>query len=193
MPVTEAKFKCKVCNDIFDATSNEYASCKCGESVVLPSQYSTSYKGSANFERLEANTYYFEEDFFILKGNLKDKYNRIVELSKSLNFHCWESTDKGKNGETYLSTISINRSESVSRYSSESNEVTLYFRLNKEYSNPSEKELNMRFDKFIEFLHMVKNGEIELKDRSKLLNVAEEKDVYWSREQIEEYDYSFNF
>lgn len=193
MPITEAKFKCNICEDIFDATSDEYVSCKCGESTVKPSQYSTDYKGKINFERLDCNTYYFVDDFLILKDGLKEKYSIIKDMSSKLGFFVHEITEIGKSGEKFLSVISISKTESASKYSSEYNEVSFYYRLNKEYSNPSEINLNERFNIFIEFLYMVENGEILLKDRKRLLDYSDEKDIYWSREQVKEYDYNFRF
>jgi hypothetical protein len=127
MSKTIAKFECRECGDIFVATSENFTSCKCGKCCVQPSELSTSYKndeGRGNyFKRLPNErakniindiTYYYENDFYIMTGEVLNLFNEVKALCEELDFHIYESFEKDEEGNEFLNYISYTKSESVS-------------------------------------------------------------------------------
>jgi hypothetical protein len=203
MPKTIAKFRCKECGDIFTATSDEYTFCKCGKCGVKPDHYSTQYKNDNNsgyyFERLDNDyenkiindvTYYFESDFYIMKGEILDLYNEVKILAKELKFFVYESFREDDKENQYLEHISFSKREYINQYY-EQNEIdfSIYFDKNN-FPDRFETEYKERLTNFRDFLIKLKNKEINLSDRNTL---KADENISWSREQLELYDYSFKF
>lgn len=194
MPLTEAKIKCLECEDVFTADSKDFTKCKCGKTEVRPDKYSTSYRDhGVNFKTLESNTYYFEDDFLKLDKHLLSIYENIKTLAKELGFYINEMKERGKDGQEFLDVISISKDEFVSNYSSSMNKISFYCRLGKTYSTPKYETVEKRLTRFLSFLEDLKNDNIKIKNRTKLLQYAEERNMNWSKEQVEEYDYNFSF
>lgn len=202
MPKTITKFECIKCGDIFTATSEEYTSCKCGKCCVQPSEISTSYQNDNDrghyFKRLSNEwdkniindiTYYYESDFYIMKGDVLDLFNEVKSLCKELDFHIYESFKKDEEGNEYLDYISYTKSEDISKYSNACNAVEFTKRFEKGYND--EEKFKNRLLKFKEILIGMKNNNIDLSNRKQML--SEELDLNWERKQLEEYDYTFYF
>lgn len=195
MPITIAKFKCNECEDVFEATSEEWFMCKCEKSEVKPSKFSTSYKREKGmcFTNIETNTYYFEEDFLIFDEKLERLYEDVKVLAESLGFKEWTYHEKGQDNTKFLSALSLSKGERIMDYSSEYNNIEIHIGMSRKYDRPSYEDIASRLKQFKAYLHEMKAGKIELKDRRALLKYSDDNDVYWSREQLEEYDYKFSF
>lgn len=202
MSKTIAKYKCKECDDIFTATSEEYISCKCGKCCVKPTEISTSYKDDNgrghNFTRLSNEwnkhiindiTYFYADDFYIMIGDILNLFNEIKSLCKDLDFDIYESFEKDEEGNEFLSYISYTRGESISRYSNESNEVE--FTITFKGKDCDEEKFKTRLLKFKDFLHNIKDGKVTVSNRKQM--TSNELNLEWERTQLKEYDYTFYF
>jgi hypothetical protein len=192
MPKTIAKFKCKICNDIFTAQSDKYYTCKCGMSEVRPEEISTYYQKDKGiqFERLigEDKTYYNEDDVYIMSGEILNLFNEMESLCQELDFHIYKSFEEDENDKKYLYYISYTKSDYLNSNSDEVNEFEFTQRFTK-YTN--EKEFKIRLIKFINFLKQIKNGDIDICNRKLLISDSLELD--YNSKQLKKYDYIFYF
>lgn len=197
MPKTIANFQCKLCGDIFTATSDEFASCKCGMSEVKPSEISSEYKGEkgVNFERLRDgndHTYYNENDIYIMNNEILELYNQVKQLCTELDFSIYESYKYDELGNEYLNYINFETFEFAQRNHRVNNEAgnTIKFkaRLDKPFN---EDNFKVRLLEFKNFLLKIKNKEVDISNREQL--VSDELDLEWDRRQLELYDYTFYF
>lgn len=212
MPKTIAKFKCKLCDDIFTATSNEYVSCKCGKCCVQPTDFSTSYKSDngrgLNFIRLENEwvknelgkyvrseindiTYYYENDFYIMTGDILNIFNEVKLLCEELDFSIYESFKEDEIGNKYLAYISYTNSEDINEYSHERNIIEFTKRFEKQYTDVNEEKFKNRLLEFKNFLINVKNNNINITDRKQM--ISDELNLDYDVKQLKEYDYTFYF
>lgn len=202
MSKTIAKFKCTECDHVFTATSEDYTSCKCGKCCIKPEYWSTSYKNDDGrghyFKRLPNEwdnniindiTYYYADDFYIMTGDILNLFTEVKELCKELDFHIYESFKNGEDGSEFLSYISYTKSEGISKYSNETNEIKLT--IDFEGKNRNEEKFKNRLLLFRDFLTNMKNNNINISDRKQML--SDKLDLQWERKQLEEYDYTFYF
>lgn len=196
MPITEGNYKCKLCGDEFFATSeySQFTKCQCGESEIQPSWIGYSYKNGNKVDTIDQKTYYLKNEFVEMNDELKSIYDKIKKIKGDTGYKYFlhEFYEKGKNDEKYLCRIDISIQESVSLYSSETNRVSLIVNLKKE-DYQGDDRTKERMLKFLKFMESVENNEMDVSKRSRLLKFSEDQDIYWSREQLEEYDYSFYF
>lgn len=189
---TVANFRCKECGDIFLAESGKYTKCKCGKSEVDPGEMgSTAYRGSVCFERLkdgEDHTYYDENDFYIMEGDVLDLFNKMKLMCEELDFHIYESFKKGEDGGEYLSYINYTNSDLINH--NEMNEVQFCVRFDKYFN---EEDYVGRVDSFYEFLLYLRDNPELLKKRKELLDYSDKNNVEWDRKQVKDYDYTFYF
>lgn len=184
---TLANFRCKLCNDIFSATSDDFTTCKCGETRVRPERYSTSYSGKMEFERLKDGqdlTYYSEDDFYIISTEL---YDEVKYLAKELDFHIYESIEKSADGKEFLNSVNISNMVITDSKRFNSLEFNEQFEKSPYWSrwggSPEE-----RMKAFKEILIKIKNNEISLKNTDVLKSIDT---LAWDAKQVKEYDYEF--
>jgi hypothetical protein len=191
MPVKEvAKFKCKECGDVFEATSEEYVSCKCGKCCVKPSTYSTSYMSNEGrglyFERLESKTYYDEKDYLNLTRKTQLMWNVIKKLKfNDCYLHFYEGIDHSVDGNKYLRELELR----VNKYLSnnvETNTLKLRIDLRRNYTND---QVFDRLKSFYEILKQVNKKEFDLSD----VDLLKAKSQDWERTQCDYYDHTFYF
>lgn len=195
MPITIAKIKCNECEDIIEATSESWSMCKCEKTEVLPKKWFTSYRHNKKncFTLLESKTYYYEDDFLIFDNEMQILYDEIKSVAKTLDFREYSYFEKGKDGKEFLESTKFEKGEMNGRYAVTSNTVQLNINLSKEYGRPNREEIISRMKSFKTYLSKMENGDIDMKNRKSLLDYSDEEDVYWSREQLNEYDYTFSF
>lgn len=188
MSRTIAQIECKKCGDVFEATSDDYASCKCGLSAVKPDGFSASYKTDngrgMNFKIVSNKTHYFESDFYIMKGEVLDSFNNIRKMCDELDFHLYDDYEYGENGEKYLSYISYTKSETSNKYTNEDNIIEFTIR----FKHMDDESFIKRLNGFKDFLTSLKNDTIKISDRKEL------KDKYeYDKSNLGHYDYTFYF
>lgn len=200
MPKTIGKYKCNHCDDIIEGTSEEYRECGCGKSKIQLSTFGHSYYDGTSVERISSNTYYEESEFVYSEEVLKlveeaevlvNKYN---DDPNGRSYYFYKYHESGKGGEELLSSLSISCSECCTRYSMESNEISVKINFRKEtnynYSYTLERE--SRLKKFIELMKKIETGEIDLKNRSQMVSYSEEEQISYDEEPTGEVDYKFN-
>lgn len=193
MTRTIANFKCKLCGDIFTATSKEYSSCQCGMSKVSPSEYQTAYDNKLgwNCERLHDgndHTYYDENDLFIMTGEILELYADIKSLCNELDFYIYEDYETDEEDNEYLKYINISRSEFCDKHYTEQNEIEFKIQLDKPFN---EDKFRKRLLDFKEFLINVKDNNVSISNRKQL--TSDKLNLEWQREQLKYYDYTFYF
>jgi hypothetical protein len=199
MPKTTANFKCNKCGDVFTATSENCTSCKCGLCEVQPSMCMTSYSSrdgkGAFFERLSDghdNTYYSQDEFYIMKENILDLFEEVVSLSKEVGFYQYYNHEIDEEGNELLKSIHFSKSDFVDKHYTEQNEINFSIHFDKENFKRDDHEIKLisRLTNFKTFLISLRNEEIKLSDR-KFLKDYENLD--WERTQVDAYDYNFYF
>jgi len=190
MPKTIANFQCNKCGDIFTAQSDKYYSCKCGLSEVKPDYLLTYYTPEKhNFIRLQDgndHTYFNENDIYIMSDEILNLFTEIKTLCIEFGFHIYESFKKDEFGKEYLDYIDYTLSDFINKDFIEQNEIEFCARLEKPLN---EEKFMCRLQEFKKFLLLLKNNEIKISDRKKLVEIVES----WNREQLKMYDYRFNF
>ena len=178
MPRTIAQIKCRECDDVFTATTEEYTSCKCGKNKVKVKvdQFSTQYKNTDGmgmyFDRLSSNTYYLESDFYIMQDDVLDLFNEVKVLCEELEFDIRDYYEYGENKEKYLRTIEFIYGQLIKSSSMEYN----YIRFNVNYRNIDEDTLIERLIEFKQVLILLKNKEIDLSNREKMMEDYDDYD-----------------
>jgi uncharacterized LabA/DUF88 family protein len=192
MPVTEGKYQCTHCDDIFSATSGTYTKCKCGESEIDPHYFGYSYKNGNKVKTIESNSYYLEDEFVKLAEDIEVIYNEIKQIKEAngYKYYLYEMTEKGKDGERFLSQINLEYSESVSKYSREKNEISLTIRL-KEEDYKGGETTKVRLQRFLSFMKSIEAGEIDISKRSDMIKLADKEDIYYTEEPTGDTDYTF--
>lgn len=192
MPKIICNFKCKLCGDIFTATSENFSHCKCGMSEVKPSRCSTTYnpKKGWNCEVIIDENYlqyYFKSDFYIMTGEILDLFNQMKNLCKELEFNLYENFQYSENDEEFLEYISFTLDEDYNYYENNRMKFEVWFSKEMNY-NFNEVDFKNRLLTFIDVLNKLKTKEIKLSDRKKLLEIDE---LCWHRERLKKYDYEF--
>jgi hypothetical protein len=134
-------------------------------------------------------TYYYAEDFYIMKGEILNLFNEIKALCQELNFYIYEDFEKDKDGNEYLNYISYSKLENIKKYSNQCNEIE--FTVNFKNKFCDEEGFKHRLICFKNFLIDVKNNNINIANRKQM--TSDELNFEWERTQLQEYDYKFFF
>lgn len=183
MPVAEGKYQCKICDDIFEAKSGEFSKCACGKSEVEPTYWGYSYRNQNQVNVIEQNNYHLEEEFVKLPDDIQKIYDEIKQIKEANGYKYFlhEITDKGKNGEKYLSKIHITHDQYVGNYSHERNSIELNIYLDKN-DYKGDEITRERLQRFLDFMKDIESGKMDLSNRGKMIKLAEENDIYHSEE-----------
>jgi hypothetical protein len=191
LPKVIAKFKCKECQDIFEATSDNFSKCKCGKCSVKPWEYGTSYHRDNNsgkyFEELEKKTYRYQEEYHILEQDFMDIWNHIKEIKEERGYlsHCsvyiYEGYDRSDDGNKFLARLTAEVSDV--KYGES---TTLAFNAHLDYKHDNEELLD-RLQRFYDLFIKIINKDVDINDRTKMKDLSSE----WDRTQCELYDYTF--
>lgn len=194
MPVTEGKYQCKICDDIFEAKSGSYSKCKCGESEVEPTYWGYSYKNQKQVNVIEQNSYHLEDEYVKLPEDIQEIYDEIKKIkdANGYKYFLYERTDDGKNGEKYLSNINISYDQSVSTYSSERNSISLSLSLRKDRYK-SDEITKERLQQFLKLMKEIESEKIDLSNRVKLYELAEEQGIDYQEESTGETNLTLYF
>lgn len=192
MPVTEGKYQCRICDDIFEAKSGKFTKCKCGQSEIEPSNFGYSYRNGNRVNEIEQNTYYLEDEFVKLPEDILAIYNEIKQIKEDTGYKysLMEMTDKGKNGEKYLSNIIISYDDRVHSYSSELNTIKFSMSLKKNEYKGDENTRN-RLQRLLEMMKKIESNELDISQRSKMIELAEEERIDYREEPTGETNYTF--
>lgn len=196
MPISEGIYKCHSCHEKFNAKSDRFYSCSCGESEIKPhdSFYAGySYQNGNRVEVIEGRTYYLPDEFEPLseKGqSILNEIKLIADQSKNTYF-VRESTEKGENGERFLSSIYINLDESQSLYSSGVNTLSLDLNLCRGNYAVSSR-IEERLARFLSFMKQMEDGSLDLSKTSQMTKLAEDHGLGESQQQVQEYNYTFH-
>ena len=192
MPIRKGKYKCKLCDDIFETIPDEFTKCKCGESKILTSGLGYKYRNGNQVETIETIEYYLEDEFVKLPQDILDiltKYDELKEkLGYKISYYKWHKP--GEHGEKYLSDIKVSYRESLSTYSSEANEISLNIHLSTNDYRGHE-ETKERLSKFLNLMDDIINGNFKLSNRRSVIEWSDKEDIYYQKELTEEYDYTF--
>lgn len=194
MPITEGKYQCKLCDDIFEARSGEFTKCKCGESEIKPKQFSYTYKNGNTVKEIEHKSYYLEEEFVKLPKDIQDIYDEIKQIKEANGhkYYLYEMTEKGKFGERFLYQINLSYNEFISQYSSEKNEVSLTISLEKtEYKG--DERVKERLQRFLNLMKGIESGEINVGKRTEMIKLADTENLDYYEEPTGETNYTFYF
>lgn len=183
MPITEGKYQCKICEDIFEAKSGSFTKCKCGQSEIEPRYFGYSYKNGNEVIRIEEKSYHIEEEFVKLPEDIQKIYNEIKQIKDANGFKYFlhEMTDTGKDGERYLSKIHITHDEWIGNHSHERNSIELNVNLTKKDYQGDEKTRS-RLQRFLNFMKAIESGELDLSKRKKMVELAEDEGIYYTEE-----------
>lgn len=194
MPVAEGKYQCKFCDDVFEAKSGSYSQCKCGKSEVEPTYWGYSYRNQNQVNVIEQNSYYLEEEFVKLPEDIQKIYDEIKQIKEvnDYKYFLYEMTDKGKNGEKYLSDIKIEHNDYVSKYSSERNSISLSLSLRKDEYRGDERTKE-RLQQFLEIMKAIESGEFDLSNRDKAYELVEEQGIDYREEPTGETNLTLYF
>jgi hypothetical protein len=192
MPVTEGKYQCKYCDDIFVAHSESFSKCKCDKSEIQLNYFGYSYKPGSSVKDIEHNSYYLEEEFVKLPEDILEVYNKIKQTKEAngYKYYLYEMTEKGEDGERFLSQINLEYSESVGKYSSEKNEISLTIRLKKD-DYKGDEVTKERLQRFLDFMKGIESGEFDLSKRSEMIKLADKEDIYYTEEPTGDTHYTF--
>lgn len=192
LPKVIAKFKCKECQDVFEATSDEFSKCKCGKCNVKPSDYITSYKNDGDsrgcyFEQIETKVYRFKEEYHELNQDFMDIWNKIKAIKEERKYappsiYIHEMMDKSDDGNRFLRNVSTELYD-VNKYG----EYTkLRFDVNLKCKH-DDAALLERIEKFYDLFMKIINKEVDINNREEMKSLSSN----WNKEQCEMYDYTF--
>lgn len=192
MPVTEGKYQCKLCDDVFEAKSDGFTKCKCEKSEIKPGQFSYTYKNGNKVNIIEQHTYYLENEFVKLPDDIQEILDEIkkIKTATGYKYYLHEMTDKGKNGERYLSQINLSYSEPVSDYSSEKNEIELTLYLDKK-GYRGDENARFRLQRFLNMMKKIESGELQISNRSEMVEIADKEDIGYRGESTGDMNYTF--
>lgn len=194
MPKVVASFECILCGDIFEATSDGHAECKCGKNSVRPSEYSTAYWSNngrgKNFKRIKSETFYFPEEYLILDETCMKLWEKIKNFkfnNCSHSFWANEYKDKSADGNEYIATL---RSD-VSKFNKydEQDELKLKIGLRREkYSrSPEVSIIKEKLKRYYKTLIKLKYSKLDLNNRDFMMDYSSS----FYRNQQDKYDYEF--
>lgn len=196
MPVHEGTYKCLKCEDVFEAKggidNDSYTKCKCGESEIKPTYFGYSYRNGNRVEEINRNTYYLEEEFIKLSDEAQAIYEEIKQIKKDTGYkyYMFEMHETGRNGEQYLSHISLEYNASVSRYTSEMNSLKLTITLKKrDYFN--EGDIASRLKRFLGYMKAIESEELDFSKRKIAFELAEKDDLDYREEPTGDVNYNF--
>lgn len=197
MPISTGIYTCKSCNENFEAKSDAFYKCPCGASEIQPndSSYSGySYRNGNRVIVVSGETYYNQEEFIQFSETEQALYDEIkrIKSETGYKYYIHEFTEPGKNGERFLSSVTISTDKSQSTYSSGMNTLKLHLNLCKsKYSTVSQK-IEERLERFLSLMKQIEDKTLDLSKTSKMSELAEELGLGESQQQVQEYDYTFH-
>lgn len=194
MPTIKAIYKCLFCEDEFKTISGTFTKCECGKSQIEPTTYGYSYKDGSKVERISSDTYYHQDEFYIMSDEIEEIYNEMKAIKErnGYTFGHFEMYEKDESGNELLSFFKFEVEGFASSYSTEINSVSLYVYLEKKRFC-GEDELKRRMLNYLNFMKLIESGEVKVSDRSGLIDLSEDIGMDYRAEQLEHYDYKFYF
>ncbi|MFL1672600.1 hypothetical protein [Paenibacillus dendritiformis] len=191
MPKVIATFRCKECQDVFEASSDDFTKCNCGKCSVKPSEYSTAYETKNGkgrfFERVSDQIYRYKDEYTELSEEFYELWNKLKQIKEERKYQfpslcIYEGRDRSADGNVFMSSLSAEVFD-VNKYQ----EATyLKFKVNlKEKFEPN--DALVRLQKFFDIFNHIVLTEIDLNDREKLKEIVDD----WYKEQCDLYDYIF--
>ncbi|MEC0209682.1 hypothetical protein P4H70_12145 [Paenibacillus ehimensis] len=186
-----AAFRCKECQDIFEANSEGFTECKCGKCCVKPNEYSTTYEtinGKGNyFVRISDQIYRFKEEYTELSEEFYELWNKLKQIKEEREYqfprlYIYERQDRSADGNVFMRSLSAEIFDANNYH-----ELTyLKFKLDLRQKFEPNSAL-IRLQKFYSIFNKVNSKEIDLNNRGKLKEIADD----WYREQCDLYNYTF--
>ncbi len=194
MPTIKSVYRCLFCEDEFKTISGAFTKCKCGKSQVEPTTYGCSYKNGSEVERISSETYYHQDEFYLMSDEIQEIYNEMKDIKErnGYMFSHFELHEKDESGNKLLSMFKFEVEGFVSSHSTELNSVFLYVHLEKKRFC-GEEELKRRMLNCLNFMKQIESEEVKISDRSKLIDLSEDIGMDYRAEQLEHYDYKFYF
>lgn len=197
MPISTGIYTCKSCNENFEAKSDTFYKCPCGASEIKPSDTSYSgytYRNGNTVIVVSGETHYQQEEFVTLSEKAQEIYNEIkrIKSETEYKYYLHEFTEPGKNGERFLSSVSISTDKFQSSHSSGMNTLKLYLNFCKSKYSAVSQNIEERLERFLSLMNQIEDGTLDLSKTDKMSNLAEELGMHESQQQVQEYDYTFH-
>lgn len=176
MPITNGTYQCNICEQPFKASSDDFYSCPCGESIIKPSDTGYSYKNGNRVRAIEGETYYLPEELVTLSEKEQAIYDEIkrIKAETGHKYYIHEFTFPGKNDETFLGKIIVNVDQYQSFYGSGTNTLQLTLNLqNNRYSSVS-TNIEERLERFLTFMTQIEDKTLDLGKTGSMKQLAEE-------------------
>lgn len=195
MPITLGTYKCLHCEQEFDATSEEYRECGCGETSIKLYDKGRGWMYEINggkADRVDESTYYSKDEFLPMTEKMKSLIEEIKEIHSRVShfYRVLFYYESDIDGNTYLSRLSVSYDRPVNDYSSEMNFLESLINFTTEYSNSVEIVEN-RLDNLVKLMGLLSSGELNFSDRDKIFELTESLDIDYGREKIKGYNYTF--
>lgn len=196
MPITNGTYQCNICDKPFQASSDDFYSCPCGESTIKPSDThytGYTYKEGTSAQPIEGETYYLPEEFITLSEKAQAIYDEIkrIQAETGYRYFLHEQHYRGKNDEKFLSGIHISVDECQSLYSSGTNTLKLSLNLHQSRYSTASTRIEERLEQFLNLMKQIEGKTLDLSKVGKLRQLAEELDMEEHSEQVHEYNYTF--
>lgn len=194
MPITIGTYKCLVCKGEFEATSEEFRECGCGESVIKLDNEGMgfTYKDNRYVDEVSSVTYYSKDEFL----PMTDKMNSLIEEIKEIHsrvphFYLLSFTyQQDFDGNEYLDNLYLSYDKWIDRYNMERNILEVWILFTSGYRNTVEG-VEAQLEKLAKLMSLISSGEVDFSDRKKLFELAEVLDLDYRKEKQEIYDYRF--
>jgi len=196
IPISTGIYTCKTCNENFEAKSDAFYSCSCGASEIKPedtSYYSYYYRNGNGVVVVSGETHYHPDEFVHLNEKEQALYDEIkrIKSETGYKYYIHEFTEPGKNGEHFLSSVTISIDKSQSTYSSGVNTLKLSLNLCKSKYSTVSQDIEERLERFLSLMKQIEDETLDLSKTSKMSVLAEELGLGESQQQVQEYDYTF--
>lgn len=195
MPISIGTYTCKTCNENFEAKSDKYYACPCGASEIKPtdtfhSMY--SYKHENTVEVVDGNTYYIPDEFIQLSEKAQTAYDEIkrIHAETGYKYMLHEYTVKGENGETFLKKVDVSINQTQQHSRSAYNALKLHLNLEKS-RRADTQDIEKRLELYLSFMKQIEDETLDISQTFKMSELSEELGLDQSREQVDEYDYTF--
>mgnify|MGYP005830806449 CR=1 FL=1 len=198
MPKAVAIYRCNLCKKPFEGKSDRFYTCPCGKTEIKLHDWTHrgyTYKNDYTADLIEGKSYYLPEEFVTLSDKAQatlDEIKRIEAESKQSGYiHVHEMTEKGESGERYLSNINLEVFRDQSRYQSGINRLALRLNLNRK-EGMFNHDIEERLERFLSYLKQIEDGSLNLSGTADMRKIAENTDMYETKEQVLQYDYTWN-
>lgn len=191
MPKVIATFRCKECQDVFEANSDGFTECKCGRCSVKPREYTTTYENKNGkgcfFERISDQIYRYKDEYTELSEEFYELWNKLKQIKEErkyppLALYIYEGQDRSADGNVFTSSLSAE----VFDVNNHSEFTQLKFKIDlRQKTCPN--SILIRLQKFFDIFNRIVSKEIDLNDREKLKEIADD----WNKQQCDLYDYTF--